>query len=286
MSQLDIVGTLYNHAAAPHPDERIALAESEGPFILADAKDAPRWLGLDYGGRWKTWVLGPLASLPMIPWPKFDRFHRHKHEAEGAYVALRGAIETCMVGAPIIEKPGAGESPEARYAGVYPQESDGEANPIGFLMMDECNDYDFAVHMTKGMACLRGGNYDGPRMVSYRPPPAACTVATKKGINDRIDHIVLVFHPGPDDQREFIRDGLRGAGPDGNHVDVKIDCMSGVIVAFWSRLSGRDMLGHYDDPAMGLCNDGLVKAGGAMAIPSGSRASRPARPGRARGRSS
>ena len=185
---LNIVGRIATAAAVQHPDDQVAVFEGDGSVMLADARDAPGWLGLGFGGRWKTWVLGPLSTLPMIPWPRFDRFHQHQHEAEQAHQALLGAVQKAMVGAPLRDLDGAGDSPNARYTAVYPQQpGDGSGNFIGVVMMDECSDWDFSVHYRGQLLCLRGGNYGGPRMVSYRPVPGSCTVATAIGINDRID---------------------------------------------------------------------------------------------------
>lgn len=267
-----VVGPIFNQSASLPSDESLAVTEMRGPFILGDAKDVGRWLGTDHGGRWKTWVLGPLSTLPMIQWPKFDRFHQHRHEAEGAFVALKGAVEKSMPGAPIVIREGIGSSPESKFGMVYAQSQDPSepgASPFGVLMMDGCDDYDFAEHMTPKLSCLRGGNYDGPRMVSFRAPEFRCVVATIQGINERTDHILLTHAPRGTDAAvdTLVQECLGDARPDPEAKPVRIDCMSGVIVALWSRMSGQKMLGHYDDPAMGLCNDGLVDAGGAMAVP-------------------
>jgi hypothetical protein len=263
MSQapLVLVGTIANFAENPHPDESIGWAEQEGPFIVADARDAGRWLGLGFGGRWKTWVLGDLANLPM-QWPKFNRFHENEQEAEVACDALRGAIQRSMQGAPIKVSPKKGDAPTSRYELIFPNGPGGEqAGAIGILMKDWCSDYDFAMHMTRGLACLRGGNYDGPRMISYRPPPFPCTVAVGMGPNNRADHVVIVFSPGETDQSAFIAGGMQGAAPDGQHVDVTIDVPSGVLVGFWSRLDGRQVMGRWgNDPAMGLATGPLARA--------------------------
>ena len=264
--ELKIAGQIHHLAAAEVADERLALEESQGCFIFADAKDAVRWRGVEFGGRWKTWVIGPLAQIPMIPWPRFNRFHQYRHEAEGAYTALKGAIEVSLVGAPILERPGVGKSPDARIGAVYPQDSDGSGSPLGAIMMDECDDHDFAIHATHKIACVCAGNHDGPRLVSYQPS-GPCTVASVIGINDRVDHIVLATGPDGSDGRAFVDGFLADAKRSTDHKPVRIDCMSGVICVFWSRISGRDMLGHHADPAMGLCNDGLVKAGGVSRIP-------------------
>ena len=259
-----IIGKIYKVAARKSPQEAMTLDESMGCLILADAKIAKQWTGLGLGGRWKTWIVGPLADLPMIQWPRFSRFHQYKHEAEGAYVALEGAIKRALVGAPIVERP-FGKSPEAKYGVVYPQDDpQAEGQGIGIIMMDECSDHDFATHTTRRVTCVRAANHDGPRLLSHDPDDAAfATVATVQGINNRIDHIILA---ASDDPTAFINDFLRDASPEPSHDSVSIDCMSGVLNVFWSRVSGEEMLGQYGDPAADLCRAGLTSAG-AMPIP-------------------
>jgi hypothetical protein len=264
---LTLVGQIFNVAHTPDPhDEDAALAEQEGPFIVADAREAGKWLGLGFGGRWKTWVLGDISGLPL-QWPKFNRFHRQESEAEGARSALQRAVEVSMPGAPILPSPKTatyGKSPQSRYDLVFPNDPNRtpeESSPIGIIMKDLCNDYDYAVHVTRGLGKVNAGNLDGAEMVSYRPPPSGAYVAYNKGINDRIDHFAIVYAPGDQDQRQFIEAGLQSAAPDGNHNDISFTCSSGVLLAFWSRLDGRRLVASMGpDPAMQLATGPLAKS--------------------------
>lgn len=261
MSQvLTLLGPIQNFMPERDPnDEAGSEAESEGPFILADARDALRWGGLRATGRWKTKLLGQLAELPIqLPF-RGARYAETQKEALENYANLRAAIEAAMPDAPIVPYDDTPSTDGSRVDAILATGDNGEpGGPVGILLCAEVNDYDFAMDMVRGLACLKAGNYDGPKVVAYRPPPPGCLVAVGNGQNGAADHIVIAFCPGgapaDDDVKAYLESGLPGAAPDGNHTDITIDVTSGVLVAFWSRLAGGELLGWTEgqDPAKAL----------------------------------
>lgn len=261
------VGAIANHVHTPEGDEQQQIDEGEGPFVLADARDAAAWLGTGIGPRWKTWCLGDITGLPL-QWPRFDRFHGDEASAERSRQLLREAIAKSVQNVRF-DPPqrNIGKHPASAFDLVMVGQDDGSfSGPLGVVMKEVCSDHDYAMHAVFGLSGITAGSPSGPKVVGYRPPPSVCTVATVTGINDRADHVVFVFSPGDLDVKKDLAACLPGAGPDGQHQDVTIDVMSGVLVAFWSRIPGKDVVAPFGaDPAMGLATGPL--AGGKLAAP-------------------
>lgn len=250
---LVLMGQICNFANQPSPDPDIAGHESEGPFVIGDARNIGRWSGLERKGRWKVKVLGPLAELPMI-WGHVRPylFHKDLPSAQQHFAAIKQNLATSMPGTSFQPHPtfGNGSVPGGRVEVIVGQ----DGGNAGVLMMDGVHDYDYATDMTPGVGAVPAGNEDGPRVVSWRPPASAPFVALGPGKDGLPDHVVLVFSPGKTDQRDFIAQGLPGMGRDEEVREVKIDLSSGVAIAMWARLDGEKLLAaaRGGDPAAAL----------------------------------
>lgn len=256
-----VVGVIANVASTPHPDEYFATAEEDGPFVFADARNAAAWQGLRMTPRWKTWCLGDINNLP-IQWPRFNRYHATEPEAEAARQALRTAIASSLQDTVFQPPPEpTGNHEKTAFDMIMVKQADGSlAGPMGVVMKEVTSDWDLAMHVIHGLGTMEAGNVGGPKMIGYRPPPTAASVAIVKGINDRVDHVAIVFSPGALDAKADIEAGLPGAAPDGNHKDYTMDVPSGVLTVFWSRVEGDGIVAPFgSDAAMGLATGPLAK---------------------------
>lgn len=261
-----VVGPIANVVSTPHSDEYFATAEEEGPFVYADARTAAAWQGLRMTQRWKTWCLGDINNLP-IQWPRFNRYHATEPEAQAARQALRKAIATSLQDS-VFQPPDSptGNHEKSAFDMIMVKQADGSlAGPMGVVMKEVTSDWDLGMHVIQGLGSMEAGNVGGPKMVGYRPPPSLAPIAYVKGINDRVDHVVIAYSPGDLDAKADIEAGLPGASPDGQHKDYTMDVPSGVLVVFWSRLEGDTLVAPFgNDAAMGLATGPLSKA---LAVP-------------------
>jgi hypothetical protein len=254
-------GPIANVVAQAHPDEYFAVAEQEGPFVFADARTVSAWQGLRMTSRWKTWALGDINNLP-IQWPRFSRYHGKEEDAEAARQLLRGAISKSLEDT-VFQPPAnpMGNHEKSAFDMIFSKQADGSlAGPLGALMKEVSSDWDYAMHVVPGLGSLEATTVGGPKMIGYRPPPSLANVAFVKGLNDRVDHVVIAFSPGELDAKADLEACLPGAAPDGHHDDFSLDVPSGVLVVFWSRIEGDAIMAPFGaDPAMGLATGPLAK---------------------------
>lgn len=241
---LKLAGNLCNYVAQPSADADIAAHEGEGPFIAGDASAVAAWSGLNRGERWKVRVLGPIADMPML-WNHVRSFNYHatRESAVAHYLAMKDTLQHAVEGLRFEPHPSmpTGSAP----GGLVEVAVNSGGGQSAVVMLDREHDYDYAMAMTPGMGALTAGNSDGPRVISWRPPPNAATVALGQGSGGRLDHVVLAFTPGTSDKRALIAAGLPGAGPDGQTRPTTFDVPSGVLVAQWARVSGASTLGPF-----------------------------------------
>ena len=242
---LRILGQIFNYASQLHADEDIASCEQEGPIILADLADVGDWLGLGINGRWKTRILGGLEMLPL-GWPvhTFGYYDSHA-KAQDAHRQLKQTIEQRLQGAPFSDNPHPTEVQGGHIETIWSQEPNeqGERTPVGILLTDGASDYDYAMHSTHGRVNrLEAGNFGGPKVLSFLPiGPDPVALATAPGPGGFADHVVLAC-PGGRMDKQWLSDGLPDTSRNTKVREVQIEVKSGILVVFWARHAGRELL--------------------------------------------
>ena len=242
MPGLTLLGPIANTPKIPAPTELEQVLESEGMFVLGDARDLALWSGNDLGARWLCRAQGPAVEL-LRDWPTPNaetwRYHASREAAEGMYETLKAHLMSRFPGVQTYD----GRDvvplnvPEGRAERFF-QNGNTE---VMRLFVDRMTDLQIAVRNTDGIRRFNAdpAREEGPFLVTYYTASDVCYLAVATGASGAAEHVVIVYSPKHEPD-PVISQGMPRA--ESRKKSSFFQMQSGFLVAGWARAAGRELL--------------------------------------------
>jgi hypothetical protein len=240
MPGLQLLGPIAGTPKTPSPDPNQRGYEDYGMFIMTDVLDAPHYSGMHLGTRWLCRLHGPLLELP-IDWPNGITWKYHANEAgaRDMYTALRNHI---FLRFPGVEARDDRQNVPLNVPNGYAESFWQNGNEILRMFYDQMTDLQIAVRQTD---CVRRfqahPEQEVGHVINYSTQSDVCYLAVAPGPSGAAQHVLIVYSPKHQPE-PVIPKGMPGAQKQADYSTGPFQLRSGLLLAFWGRVSGPEVL--------------------------------------------